>query len=160
MEFVKEKLIKPATIEEIVEFEKKEKISLPKEYKNFLLKHNNRSSPINSMIIAMGIDNHMIEETIEFFYDLSEGLDYELSKQILFYEDRISKSVIPIANLVGDNQICIRIEGEDKGSILYWDHEYELEYYRFGKKENLAKIANDFNEFILMLLPDPYYEEE
>lgn len=160
MEFAEEELIKPATIEKIEEFEKKENIKLPDDYKNFLLKHNNRSYPIKSRIKTMGIDNHMIDESIEFFYDLSEGIDYELSKQKYFYEDRMPRSVLPIANLVGDNQICIRIEGEDKGSILYWEREYELEYYHFNVKENLAKISNNFDEFILMLLTDPDDEEE
>lgn len=160
MKFAEEKLIKPATIEEIEEFEKKENITLPEDYKKFLLQHDNRSYPLKSMIVAMGIDNHMIQECIEYFYDLSEGIDYNLSKQRYVYEDRMPKNVLPIVNLLGDNQICIRIKGNDKGAIFYWEREYELEYYRFNIKENLTKISNNFDEFILMLLDDPDHVEE
>ena len=160
MEFITNSQLQKATPGDIVKFEDYLQVSLPSAYKEFLLELSNQGEPRKSLLHYVGIDGRNQEGNIEFFHNLSEDANHNLIRIKYFYENRIPNNALPIAEILGGDQICMRLTGEDKGAIFYWDHEYELEYSRFKVKENLAKISNSFNEFISMLLDDPDHAEE
>jgi len=114
------------------------------EYSQFLLAQNG-GAPVNelfsygdgkrSAVSFLGVD------TGEYYSDLSSK--YEV------FRARIPGGFLPIGQDPGGNLICLDLGG-DKG-VYFWDHEKEQDP---PTRENVAKIAGSFNEFLSTLEPD------
>ena len=121
---------------------------LPEDYKSFLLKFNG-GRPKPSTFDFIGVDNLKNSTDIRIFFSIrdTEKKADDLENNIAFYWDneRLAKSVIPIAADFGGNLISMSISGDNYGKIFFWDHEFELE---LDDDENLAKLADSFTDFI------------
>ena len=128
-----EKKNKPATEEDIKEFERSISILLPKSYKNFLLKANGGIPIITDNVkyhvkIFDPIKKEKIGQPISEFLD---NLDPE-------YFDFLAINLLPIAITWFGDAYLIRINDEDDDSIYFADlHE-----------ATHKKIFNSFQEFL------------
>ena len=63
------------------------------------------------------------------------------------YKGRIPRNLFPIAHDPGDNLIGLSVDGADKGSIYFWDHDREG---NDGSPDysNVIPIADSFDEFL------------
>lgn len=116
----------PATPEEIQKAEQSMGIEIPEEYRQFLLKYNGgRPKPD-----VFPIHNNPVGDKgiMSNFFSVNES-DYDsLQKIWKIFKDRIPSGYLPIAHDVGGNLLCMKLSGDDNGSIYFWDHEMELEY--------------------------------
>ena len=91
--------------------------------------------------------------TIRCFFSLETGGDDDLWNIFQFYleAERIPPGVLPIAEDIAGNLVCLCIDREDAGAIYYWDHELELD---MAKYDELTRLAADLPSFLSMLKDD------
>jgi len=144
---------KQINIKDIEALEESYGLSLPEDYKQFLLKYNGgepdkylfKDKNLGSLVL-----NVLYGINIEDSYD-------ELHNVIKVYKDRIPSSFIPIGDDSGGNQFVIGIKGKFKDKIYLWDHNTELEHNKFTENTlpgNMYKLADNFTEFINALEED------
>ena len=134
---------------DIVKFEEEFGITLPEEYKNFLMVHNGGRPKQKIFPIQNNpSDTHAY---IDFFLCLKEKDVYEIATWINRYQLRIPHNMIPIAVDPGGNLICLSVSGTNSGKVYYWEHEYEVEGGIEPWDKNLYPVASSFLEFIKTL---------
>ena len=129
-------------------FQEKYNLTLPEDYKEFLLKNNGGKPRIRRFKTMDG--KHT--SSLMLLYPISEKIKPNLGN---IYNEFNMKKVIP-ANLlvIGsdpiENKICICVSGNEKGSIYYWsldmediDEETYVPSYRC-----MSLIARSFTDFI------------
>ena len=128
------------SMEEISEFEKKYDISLPNDYKQFVLQY-------GSGYIKDGYCYRPIEKSPLTPEDGYDSTDYfygsDIAENIEEYQNELEGMLLPIADANGGDYICIGIKGKYKEQVYYWFHEGSDEM-----EENLSLIAKTFTEFI------------
>jgi len=129
------------TIEEIEKFEQNNAITLPSEYKSFLLKYNG-GYPMQSNFYIHG-SNGDFESILNIFYGIGDMYD-NLQKNIDFLDELFEVGFIPIADDPGGNQICICISEKNFGEIRFWEHELGNE----NELDNLLFVSKSFSVFI------------
>lgn len=125
---------------------------LPKNYHDFLF-YFGSNIKFDEIIIFKGIESSSWADnkgfdTIDYFYGLNNiNDDYTIFEMINTYKNDLKMELIPIGYSSGGNQICICTQGNEKGSIWFWDHE---ETSLFDKKiiSGLTLIAYEFKDFI------------
>ena len=117
---------------------------LPKDYRNFLLKHNG-GEPSPSYFNFKYDENDGSD--VRFFLGIYPDEDNDLLNHLKIYESRISKKMFPIAYDSCGNLICISVKGDDRGKIYFWDHEIAAVDKKEPNYKNLTLIADSFNEF-------------
>jgi len=71
--------------------------------------------------------------------------DYTIEWSYSTYQGRIPENFLPIGEDAGGNQICLSLNGEDRGSVWYWDHEAEIAPPSY---RNCYKIADSFQTLL------------
>ncbi|KGX91258.1 SMI1/KNR4 family protein [Pontibacillus marinus] len=130
-------------------------ISIPDDYKEFLLLYNQvlfENYITISPKVLPELGGHILEE----LYGL-DCLSYHMNR----YSDRIPSSFIPIGECVGGDLVLIGIKEDSDGKVFIWDHENELQArLMLGEKveadlnsykENLHLISQTFVEFLSIL---------
>ena len=131
--------------ESINSVERKYQISLPSDYRKFLLIHSGAIPEPNYVGSLDGIDDKGIG--VRRFYSTSELIDmYNLMA------NRIPEKTIPIADAECGNHILLSTGNQN--SVYFWDHEYEAEEDQKADYQNMTLLAQSFNEFLEKLVPD------
>lgn len=145
-----EKSKQQLTVDQVNDFESRLGVTLPIDYKDFLLKYNGGYPRPNAFTFIDNF-NKTSNSIVDFFHAIYEGygegnleIDYDYFKSA----KRIPPNVLPIAGDPFGNLICLSIEGEDKGKVYFWDHETEPQNASY---ENLSLIAGSFADFINIL---------
>lgn len=145
---------KPLTIEEIIEFENKNKIKIPKQYKKFLLENNGAEPVINQIEMINGnpdSDYFGINCFVQLKYaEVGDTLDnYDEENNNV----KPPKGLMNIAYLDGDHPelfICVE-KGKNYGKIFFCvDRE----------PSSIELIRENFNELLENILPYNDYEFE
>jgi SMI1-KNR4 cell-wall len=137
------------SLESIINFETRNKLILPKDYRIFL-EDENGGIPYKKVFL---IDKKQGEDSIDIFF----GLDIEkpflnLGYLIDVYSERFLSGILPIGEDPFGNYICICLIGENYGKIYFYDHEVENENEDGTLNwDNLYLIANSFTEFLELL---------
>ena len=132
----------------IAQFEVRQGVLLPAEYKAFLLKSNG-GMPIPDVFEVPGW--HGQGSGLNFFYGIHEGEKVDrLDWACRVYDERIPADLIPIAYDAFGNNICIGWKGKRKGKIYFWDHEDELDENGDFVQDyrNVFLVANSLQEFL------------
>lgn len=133
----------PTSREEIASFEARRKVSLPEEYKAFLLKSNG-GSPVPNVFQVPGF--HYKDAVLDFFYGIHNREEiFQLDKACDVYAGRIPADLIPIADDPFGNVICLGWKGKRRGKIYFWDHENEGDEQDYG---NVHLVASSLAEFL------------
>lgn len=119
-------------LKNISDWEIKNNVNLPDDYKNFLLKYNGGNPSLNTFNSKKG----KIYQILSFF-ELSNILD----EKYVDYDSYIPKYMYPIGNDSGGNLILISLEKDTYGNIIYWSHE----------SSEIEIIENSFNNFFNIL---------
>jgi hypothetical protein len=146
----------PLSEAEVNLIEKTLGLSLPSDYREFLLSYG--SSSFGNLV---EFQTEAGKIPFSHFYGSKDGKQ-DLGKRIKTYQGRMPETLIPIADDGGGNQICIGMNGNEKGKIYYWDHDNEWDsedyYEKHGiqmpselKFQNVILVANSFENFLLML---------
>ncbi|WP_040214222.1 SMI1/KNR4 family protein [Clostridium polynesiense] len=136
--------------DEIIKIEKKYNITLPVEYKLFVLKYGNSYTKDNIYYTAIEKSPWTPEDgfdSLGFFYGL-ENDRKDLRKMIEAYLGRIPDNLIPIADCDGGNELCIGVMGHSKGKVYFWNHENQ-NILKKGHIKNLYLVAESFTDFIM-----------
>jgi hypothetical protein len=124
--------------------------TLPPDYVDFLTYYGGFSPLITAEYFFQGKiakDNGSVMGVI---YGFMPGDCYDLVENHQTYKGRMPHNIIPIAEDGMGGQICLSLDGKDKGSVYFWDHDFE-ETIKEGKEpgySNLYLIARSFDDFI------------
>ena len=135
--------------EDVEKFENKYKISLPQEYKSFLLKTNGGEPSIRKFKTRDGkITSHLM-----LLFPLFESVFPNLANHYATYNigNKIPKSLLPIGEDPIKNLICISISGDDVGSIYYWSMDEEDDNYKPSFKR-IKFVSESYDKFINNLI--------
>jgi hypothetical protein len=122
-------------------------ITLPKDYRDFLLVFNG-GKPIESEFSLKDSSNSSL---VAGFFGITDSKDYNLLfHYVVIYTGRIPSNTIPIADDQCGNIILLSVKGQDRGKVYFWDHEREADPSQGEKPsyDNLTLIADSFEEFI------------
>ncbi len=120
--------------------EKKLDVSLPKQYRNFLLEQNGGRPDLPDFIVP-----NWGESVANTFYGVGIGGLYDLDAVLYRLDDVIPiDRVIPIADDPGGNQICLGIRSEYFGKIYFWVHDEMDE----DEVRPLIEVAPSFEAFV------------
>lgn len=128
-------------------------ITLPLEYRNFLLQHNGgHPTPNVFSIAACPIDDQGV---LTQMLSISDG-EETLLNYVDMYADRIPPNLLPIGFDPGSNLICISVSGADRGNVYFWAHDFEASEDEGPNYDNVYFVADNFDHLInnLTHLPD------
>jgi hypothetical protein len=136
--------------------------TLPELYRQFLLNYEKGLPEQFIQYPAIESIPRADKKNLLIFGSFLAAVDGEdsLEENMKQYDERIPASIIPIAEDLTGNLICIGVRGEAKGRIYYWDHENEMaarNMLQLDLKgitsiddywENIYLIAESFIDFI------------
>jgi hypothetical protein len=135
------------TLENIEQIEKEIGCSLPNDYVNFLLNYGGLALSMASASFYRqdGEFDAVGPEIIYGFNDM-----YDLIETYRIYKERMPSELIPILCDAGGGEICLSVNGDNKGAVYYWDR-YLEEDPEEGEEigySNLFLIGKTFDDFI------------
>ncbi|TSJ88010.1 SMI1/KNR4 family protein [Gilliamella apicola] len=139
----------PATLEDISNFEKIIKGSLPNDYKDFLMKYNGGQPQPNSFRFFSDRND---ESMADYFLSLGREKYSNLLSYYDLYKDRIPSEFIPIAHDPEGNLIIMELK-PNSNRIYFWDHELEADEDETPNMDNVYYINQSFTKFINDLYP-------
>ncbi|MBR4083997.1 MAG: SMI1/KNR4 family protein [Lachnospiraceae bacterium] len=123
--------------EHIAAFEKENNITLPEEYKRFLLKYNGGRTPKTKFKI------NKVSSDVRGFYGLGNADEYfnfqKLIDNMNILEEFIEDDMLPIASTVSGDDVTIGIGKEENGYVFF-------RYHDKGKK--YIKLTDSLCEFV------------
>lgn len=135
----------PQTTEGAVrDFEAAVGFRLPEDYREFLLKDNGGQQPEPD---CFRVETGEITAVSVLFPIGKSGDYYDLSAHFEYQKDELPRGVIPIGKDIGGNTICLALDGEERGSVLFMEHEAETGPHEEGW-DNLYFCARSFTEFL------------
>jgi cell wall assembly regulator SMI1 len=138
---------KKITEKDIVELEQRLEMSLPSDYRQFLLRVNGGQPEPNAFPIRDSPrDTHGLLDRL-FSVD-DKDTDYDILDNAEVFRDRVPSDLLPIAFDPGGNLICLAVRGENRGKIYFWDHNNESLPRKTSDYHNVYFVANDFTELI------------
>lgn len=125
---------------------------LPADYRLFLTRHNG-GHPEPSCFKSSNDTSSFNGSCVHYFYGVGDEAPHcQLLTAFNTLKGRVPAELIPIADDPFGNQICIAIQGEEIGSIYFWDHETEHKPPTF---QNTNKLASSIGIFI-----NGFFEQE
>ena len=127
--------------ESLNKFELKLSLTLPDDYRIFLLTHNG-GNPEPS-------DVKKIESNVQWIYGIHNGEYWaSLEEQINTYKNRIPSKTLPVGNDSFGNIYLLSLRNNSFGQIWFWDHENESDQAADEYFENITKLSSSFSEFL------------
>lgn len=141
--------------EDILQLESQLGLSLPSDYRTFLLHHNGghpEPNAFRSKTILPGGEY----DILAWFFCLQDGDMNDIRTVHNIFQGRIPPNLLPIAEDPFGNLICLSSSGRDEGKILFWDHEQEIPEGLIPDYRNIYLIADSFDELVngLISLPE------
>lgn len=135
------------TNDNIVRFEQENSLKLPGQYKNFLLEYNGGYAEPN----IFKISDEQGESALNTLYGLDISEDYdELSSVYETLDGIIPANFISVGDDAGGNQICLGLDGTDRGKIYVWIHDMGAD----DDMSDMFLLADDFSSFLDNLYED------
>lgn len=140
------------TIQDLQKIEHIKECKLPKDYRNFLLRHNGGKpnfniTEIKDEVLPNGEANLF---GIRLFYGISldKNSSYDIFYNIKLRHNRIPDELLPIACNSSGDDMCICIRGNNYGKVYYWDHENEVNPGAAPWWGNIYWLADSFTELL------------
>lgn len=131
----------PLGPEELAAFEKTIGARLPADYRAFLEKHNGGEPDPADFQFGTG---DYTDSTVEVF--LGVGIeDDDFATWLDVYKGRIPPELLAIARDPLGNVIVLCIRGEQRGAVMFWDHDEETAPPGWS---NVHRISSSFTEFL------------
>jgi len=128
----------PLTEEDLANLERQLDMTLPAQYRQFLLRSNG-GSPSPDIVDIEGLEGGMA--SIQSFFGIGGPLECDdLSGNKEVFSDRIPPRMLPVACDCSGNIYCLSVSGDDCGRVIYVDRQSpELTHY---------VVAADFDGFL------------
>jgi len=148
----------PLTEVDVASVERDLGVSLPSDYRSFLLAHNGgHPEPDGFPIQDFPLSDFGV---INGFLGIKDGEYDDLRNYKVVFRDRIPANFLPIARDPGGNLLCLVVNGPRKGKIYFWFHEEEADEGKPPSEDNIYFIANSFNDLLNSLTELPEDPEE
>ncbi len=125
----------------IVAFEKQNNITLPDEYKSFLLKYNGGMTPKTKFRI------NKVSSEVRAFYGLGNADENNHFQKLIdnmnILSDFLSDGMLPIAATVFGDYITLGLSGDDNSGIFFRYHDRPKKYIKLT--ESLVEFADKCN---------------
>lgn len=139
----------------LVEKEKKWRLVLPFDYKQFIMQYNGGIP--NKKLFKYNKRNYIVtrflciltnvQETQYGWYDISV-VESQIGDRLTYNEDLIGIEILPIVQLCAGDYVCLDFrQSKNNPSVCVWSHEESDEYNPIT-----YKITDSFSEFIEMLI--------
>jgi hypothetical protein len=130
------------TISKIEEMEKKIQCKIPESYKEFILK-NNGGHPTPDMFVCNENQGKNLanDRTMDVAYI---GYFIPIESAVSFYSSGYFDGLIPITDAEGGQYICISLNKENYGEIVYFIPEDSTN----EENSHLYHLADNFDEFL------------
>ena len=148
----------PLTVEMLEDFERELKAQLPDDYRAFLLQHNG-GTPQPACFLAPddpleGDASPQSEREVVCFFALHHNAwDDSTEEGSLAFPlqeawrdlaaEQPESNLLPIGKDWSGNYICLKYAGQERGQVLFYDHEYEV----------ATSLADTFEVFLVGLQP-------
>ena len=141
----------PLLQKKLGEFEKQAHITLPNDYRNFLLRYNGGQPTPSFFWIKLQEDGSSIHQ----FYGLHDDPVF-LSLKTFAGKERygIPESMLPIGDDGTGNYICIGISSTNFGKVFFLDHD-KHPFHNPNSLDGIMELADSFTEFLLSLIESP-----
>ena len=140
----------PTSDEAIKRIEEQLSISLPAEYRSFLLVHNGgRVSP--AVFRFKNESGKHSDSCVDWFLAIYDGEYNNFESYFETYkldQQRLPPELVPIAHDPGGNLICISVSCSQKGGVFFWDHENECEISETPTYANVLLFGDSFSTFL------------
>ena len=132
------------TEKEISQLESETDISLPDDYRAFLLKYNG-GEPDPAVFETK---DGKVESLVTKFLPLANISGDNLLEEIegITQAGQIPENLIPIAVDPADNRVVLSVDGADRSKVYYWAWDEEDEDHKPSKRY-MRLIADSFNQF-------------
>ncbi|OAB38860.1 hypothetical protein PGLA_19570 [Paenibacillus glacialis] len=129
---------------DVENFEKIRNVTLPYDYKQFLLL-NNGGKPIKRRFQSK---DGKITSSLMMYFPISESVEISLDEKYKIYSigKIVPSNFLPIGIDPADSLICLSVSGNDIGKVYFCDMDYFEEDNEL-KKEFISLISNSFTEF-------------
>jgi cell wall assembly regulator SMI1 len=136
------------TTAKIEQLELEAGISLPDDYKAFLLKHNGGEPNVSKFKTK----DSKVESYVSFFLPITSMVEDNLLEEIegITHAGQIPANLIPIASDPADNRIVLSVDGDDCGKVYYWAWDEEVEDHVASYKR-MRLIAESFSDFLALM---------
>lgn len=131
----------------IHELERELKKKLPSDYRNFLLRYNGGLPQPNTFSYT-GRGGRRRSEGVRWLFGLNLSQFRDSYYYRGMYLDRIPTNCLAIGSVEGSNLILISFDGDDRGTVYFWDHDEEMEEGEAPTYDNLFFITKSFDEFL------------
>ena len=129
---------------QLAAFERAHRLSLPADYRRFLLRHNGGEPHPNVVDFVEG--GCATSSDVRVLYGVYDAdLLTSLTHQLAVYRGRIVPEGLAIAEDSGGNQYVLIVAGERAGQVFFWDHEQETDSPGYS---NLHFIGASFSAFL------------
>ena len=137
----------PASAETITSFEQAHRLTLPSDYRAFLLRSSGGApSPCWS---AFGRDG----DFVAYLYGIHDGAEWKrLSHAIEEFRHDLSL-FLPVAVSNGGNYFLLRLAKPNRGAVYFWDH--ELEGFDPPTFDSVICVSDSFSSWLNGLQEDP-----
>lgn len=126
----------------IKRFEKTYNLTLPREYKQFMLA-NNGGKPIARRFVTK---DGKQTSSLMLLYPISQEESPNMSMIYEEINERIPGDLLVIGEDPIDNKICLSLSGKDKGAVYYWS--LDMEDSEEPSYEHFSLVADRFSEFM------------
>lgn len=135
------------TLEKLKAVEKIIGVTLPEEYRKFLLAHNGGSPRPQAFEYRCG-DRPPRLGAVAYFLAIYDG---DAENFLDFYETfrgRIPPDTIPVARDPGGNLILLGTSGPNAGKVFFWIKDEEADEDEEADYSNVCFVAETFNKFL------------
>ena len=132
------------TSEQLSAFELRHGLSLPEDYRQFMIAHNGGVPIPDAIDFLHGRKKNT--SNVRILYSIIPGDDWaSLDKTMQAYKGRIISEGVPVGEDSGGNQYVLVCSGGKCGQVYFWDHENEPNKPGY---RNMSYIAASFGEFL------------
>jgi cell wall assembly regulator SMI1 len=136
--------------EDLTAVERQLGITLPSDYRRFLLTHNGGHPEPDTFPLSSFTEGDF--GVLNRFLGIREGeYDDLVNYYTKVFRDRVPRNLLPIANDPGGNLICLSVSGPDRGKVYWWFHEEEADEGEPPTYRNIYFVADSFNDLLKSL---------
>lgn len=133
----------PISRDDLEQFEVTSGLSIPENYRKFLLETNGGIPEPDAFLIP----NCETKAIVGLLYGLqTEPPSFDIAHQLLSLRDRLPEGCIPIGEDPGGNLLLLGTLDAERGKIFFWDRDYFLD--TSNDEGNTYEIADGIFEFL------------